>query len=120
RSWLERLADDHDNFRTAFDELEASGGRVGALERSADLWRFWQQRGHVLEGRERLERLLARAAAPGAPDVPATIRSRAEEAAGSLWYWSALERHTPRDYYQRALDFAVESGDPAREAWARY
>jgi tetratricopeptide (TPR) repeat protein len=74
----------------------------------------------VLEGRERLERLLEIAAAPSAPDVPAAIRSRAEEAAGSLWYWSALERRTPRDHYQRALEFAVESGDREREAWARY
>ena len=120
RSWLERLADDHDNLRAALDELEASGDLAGALELSADLWRFWQQRGHVLEGRDRLERLLANAASPSAPEVPAAIRSRAEEAAGSLWYWSALERRTPRDYYERALAFAVASGDRGREAWARY
>src|SRR6185295_12828894 len=120
RSWLERLADDHDNLRTALDELDASGDLPGALDLAADLWRFWQQRGHVLEGRERIGRLLAIAEAPGAPVVPAYIRSRAEEAAGSLWYWSATERSTPRGYYERAVAYALESGDRAREAWARY
>src|SRR6185437_13005220 len=93
---------------------------AGALELAADLWRFWQQRGHVLEGRGRLEHLLALASAPDAPRVPPYIRSRAEEAAGSLWYWSATERRTPRDYYERAVAFAVESGDRGREAWARH
>jgi predicted ATPase/class 3 adenylate cyclase len=120
RTWLEHLADDHDNLRATLDQLEASGDLAGALDVAADLWRFWQQRGHVLEGRERLIRLLALAAAPGAPDVPPGIRSRAEEATGSLWYWSSTERRAPRDYYERAVEYAVESGDRDREAWARY
>jgi predicted ATPase/class 3 adenylate cyclase len=120
RAWLERLADDHDNLRAALDELEASGDLAGALDLAADLWRFWQQRGHVREGRDRLEHLLAIIAAPGATAIPAGIRSRAEEATGSLWYWSSTERRTVRDYYERAVAYAVESGDRSREAWARY
>lgn len=120
RAWLERLADDHDNLRAALDELESSGDLAGALDLAADLWRFWQQRGHVLEGRERLEHLLSIVAAPGAQAIPPLVRSRAEEATGSLWYWSATERRTPRDYYERAVAFAIESGDRGREAWARY
>jgi hypothetical protein len=90
------------------------------LDLAADLWRFWQQRGHVREGRDRLEHLLAIIVAPGATAIPAGIRSRAEEATGSLWYWSATERRTTRDYYERAVAYAVESGDRGREAWARH
>src|SRR6185503_3702298 len=41
RAWLERLADDHDNLRTALDELDASGDLPGALDFAAELWRFW-------------------------------------------------------------------------------
>ena len=58
-SWLERLDAERDNLRAALtwatEEDEADVGlRIGAA-----LWRYWQLRGSDLEGRERLERLLA-------------------------------------------------------------
>jgi len=87
---------------------------------AADLWRFWQQRGHFVEGTERLGRLLDAAAAPGAPVVPAAVLSRAEEAAGSLWYWLSPDRRVARPFYERSLEHAIASGDRVREAWARY
>jgi predicted ATPase/class 3 adenylate cyclase len=120
RMWLDRLVEDHDNLRAALDELEAAGDLAGAMDLAADLWRFWQQRGHLLEGRERVDHLLELAAAPNAPDVPAAIRSRVEEAAGSIRYWTGPDRVTPRPFYERAVEYAVASGDRRREAWARY
>ena len=93
--WLDRLERDHDNFRAAVDWLEASGDSGGALRLTAALWRFWDLKGHLIEGRRQLERGLraderptaARAKAlSGAADMAltcgdvATGRLRAEEA----------------------------------------
>jgi predicted ATPase len=93
--WLDRLERDHDNFRAALDWLEASGDSGGALRLAAALWRFWDLKGHLIEGRRYLERALraderptaARAKAlSGAADMAltcgdvATGRLRAEEA----------------------------------------
>lgn len=61
-SWLARLEVDRENFRAALewclhqpDEIRA-GLRLGAILRD-----FWQARGHLQEGRNLLERVLARA-----------------------------------------------------------
>jgi non-specific serine/threonine protein kinase len=119
RASLERLANDHDNLRGALDELRDRGELAAALELAADLWRFWQLRGHLTEGRERLDELLAAAAAPGARVSPFVL-SRAEEAAGSVRYWLAPDRDIPRNFYERSLAHAIESGDQARIAWSKY
>ncbi len=56
--WLERLEREHDNFRAALDRLEASGDSETALRLAAALWRFWYLKGHLAEGRRRLESVL--------------------------------------------------------------
>jgi predicted ATPase len=93
--WLDRLEGELDNLRTALHELEASGETERALEMTGALSDFWESRGHVLEGRSRLERALrsderptaARAKALiGAAEMaalsgdPTTMELRAEEA----------------------------------------
>jgi tetratricopeptide (TPR) repeat protein len=56
--WLDRLEREHDNFRAALDRLEASGDNETALRLAAALWRFWYLKGHLAEGRRRLESVL--------------------------------------------------------------
>jgi predicted ATPase/class 3 adenylate cyclase len=121
RRWLDRLADDHDNLRAALDRLEATGRLEAALALAADLWRFWQLRGHIPEGRARVLRLLE-AAEAAAEAVPAAILSRAEEAAGSLAYWQRIGAGPGQvePHYRRSLELARASGDEDREAWALY
>jgi predicted ATPase/DNA-binding CsgD family transcriptional regulator len=78
-SWLERLADDHDNLRAA---LEAS--RSVDIERRLRLVlaldRFWTVRGHLGEGRQWMEEVLA--AAEGTAATP--LRAMVSNAAGGL------------------------------------
>jgi len=56
--WLDHLEREHDNFRAALDRLEASGDNETALRLAAALWRFWYLKGHLAEGRRRLESVL--------------------------------------------------------------
>ena len=56
--WLDRLEGEHDNLRAALSWAEGQGEAEIALRLGASLWRFWLVRGHMREGRQRLERLL--------------------------------------------------------------
>ncbi len=57
--WLERLDAELGNIRIALTWAVESGEADVGLRIGAALWRFWQLRGSVAEGREHLERLLA-------------------------------------------------------------
>ncbi len=85
-AWLERLESEHDNLRAALRWLElgggtadsgstggtqGAGGGVAALRLAAALWGFWLVRGHLREGRQHLERLLA-TVVPGVGESVAT------------------------------------------------
>ncbi len=58
--WLQRLDADHDNLRAAFDWTLAADRLDWALRLGLALFSFWQWRGHINEGRERLRALCAR------------------------------------------------------------
>jgi len=118
--WLDRIAAEQGNLRAAFDALLAMDLLSDALAMAADLWRFWQQRGHFQEGIERLDNLLAAAEQSGPPAISPFVVSRAEEAVGSLRYWLAPDRREAQRRYESSLAHAIESGDRDREAWARY
>jgi predicted ATPase len=77
---LERFALEHDNFRAGLEWLTETGDAEWGLRLGAALFRFWDSREYLTEGRDRLGKLLklARAAAP------TKVRSRALFAAGVL------------------------------------
>ena len=59
-AWLDDLETEHDNLRGALSwSLSQPSGATAALELAAGLWRFWEIRGYLLEGRQWLERVLA-------------------------------------------------------------
>ncbi len=58
--WLARLEREIDNLRTALDWCEARGYGEPATRLALALWWFWLVRGHVTEGRQRLDALIAR------------------------------------------------------------
>jgi len=105
RAWLERLARQPPHLRPALTWCLAAGDVAAGLRLAAALGRFWYEHGHVAEGLEWLERLLA---ADG--DVPATVRARALAQAGWLaWEQGAFERAGARlmeslELYRRLHD----------------
>ena len=46
---------EHDNLRAALTELEVRGESELLLRLTVSLFRFWYVRGHLIEGRRRLE-----------------------------------------------------------------
>ncbi len=56
--WLERFDVEHDNFRAALEWLTQSGNADWGMRLGAALFRFWEVREHLTEGRDRLTRLL--------------------------------------------------------------
>jgi len=115
RSWLTRLEREHDNLRAAFDFCAGSGRIVEALRLGAALWRFWQFRGHLREGLQRIGRVLDDPASRGYP----AEREAALEGAGGLSYWLG-ELATTTASYDEAVAIARASGDPLRISHALY
>ena len=115
KMWLDRLEVDHDNFRAAFDWAQSSGDVARALCLGAALWRFWQMRGHLREGRTRLDAILS---VPGVRDHPVE-RARALEAAGGIAHWQGDVPAEMR-FYDECLALARAGGDKKAIANALY
>ncbi|HSE48298.1 MAG TPA: tetratricopeptide repeat protein, partial [Terriglobales bacterium] len=58
-AWLARFDAEHRNFLAAIDYLVATGESDWGLRLGAALFRFWETREHLAEGRAQLARLLA-------------------------------------------------------------
>jgi hypothetical protein len=113
--WLDWLEAEHDNVRAilrwAVDEGEAEVGLrlVGAL------WRFWQLRGHLTEGRRWANEVLAMPSAAGRT----AVRAKALGAAGSLAYWQ-YDPPAVMDAYTESLQIWEEVGDARGIAMGTY
>jgi predicted ATPase/transcriptional regulator with XRE-family HTH domain len=57
--WMARLEQEHDNFRAALQACRDLGDSETGLRLAAALWRFWQTRGYLSEGREQLIAMLS-------------------------------------------------------------
>jgi predicted ATPase len=78
--WLERFASEHDNFRAALEWLTDTGDAEWGLRLGTALFRYWEIREYLAEGRDRLGRLLKLEGA----SAPTKLRMRALFAAGVL------------------------------------
>jgi predicted ATPase/class 3 adenylate cyclase len=115
KAWLDRLEREHDNLRAALAFLVSQGSTEQAMGLASALWRFWQMRGYLREGRERLESLLA---LPDSKAYPAT-RLKALEATGGTAYWQG-QIAASRPYYAESLELARQLGDRWATANAAY
>ena len=106
--WLDRMAPEQANLRSAMRWSIDAGEGVLALRLTAALWRFWQAFGQVAEGRQLAEEALAMPEAP----TSGSDRAWALAAAGSLAYWQA-DSATARRHYEAQIDIAEAAGDEA-------
>jgi tetratricopeptide (TPR) repeat protein len=78
--WLNRLESEHGNLRAALRWALDQGEDAIALRLGAALWRFWLVRGHLIEGRQWLENILAATD----PSVVPAVRAQALNAVGTF------------------------------------
>lgn len=107
--WLDQLQRELHNLRTALRwALDNDRIELG-MRLAAALWRFWQIRAHMSEGRQVLAELLE-----ADVEVEPAVRARALSAAGSLAYWQNDEEAIR--LYEASLELRRRLGDPAELA----
>ena len=82
--WLERVEHERHNLRTAMRWSLTVGEPEVGLRIAWAIWRFWQQRAELREGRAWLAELLAQPEAR----TDSTVRVHALSASGGLAYWA--------------------------------
>ncbi|HXA42986.1 MAG TPA: adenylate/guanylate cyclase domain-containing protein [Candidatus Solibacter sp.] len=113
--WLDRLEADQDNLRAALACFVGETDVAKAVRMVKALWRFWQMRGHIREGRERIDEVLAL----DFPESEQETLLSALDAAGGLTWWAG-DRDACRHYYERAVEVARSLNDKPLLAQALY
>ncbi len=114
RAWLDRLERENDNLRAALVWFTGRTEGEFAARLAFALWRFWQMRGYLHEGRERITAIIK---ILNGDNVGAC--ALAFETAGSLAYWQGDIKETHK-YYERALECRRELGNKNQVANALY
>ena len=109
--WLERLERDHDNLRAALDWCVESGEPEIGCSIAANMWLYWEARGHLTEGRRRLATLLE---ALGSHD---RVRAKALWVAGYLAL-GQTDAEAAGPLLQQSLELAAPVGDYESAAFA--
>lgn len=103
-AWLDRLEAKHEHLLAALNWFLDHGEAEQALRLSAALYPFWHSRGHVQEGREWLQKVLAVAGGS------ASIRAKALHRAGMLAF-RAGDAAAARPLLEESLKIGRQSGD---------
>ena len=109
KAWLDRLEADYDRVLATLDRAEPTDG----LWMANVLHRFWLDRGHVDEGRRRLDALLSDPANAN----PSSTRARALHSAGMLAFRQG-DNDTSRGLTAESLEVARAVSDRSAEASA--
>ncbi len=104
--WLDRFEVEHDNFRLALDYLIKTGDAEWGLRLGAALFRFWETREYLTEGRDALARLLAMEGAGTRPKLRARLLFAAAVLAGEQGDYNCA-----RQLFEESLDTCVELKD---------
>ncbi len=110
--WLQRLAVELDNLRTALGWAAHNADGAGLLSLATGLGRFWEVRGHLSEGR----RWLAAALETGPAQSPA-LRAKAHRWAGVLAQRQG-DHPAARQHLEAGLALSLDIGDPRGTASA--
>ncbi len=104
--WLDRFETEHDNFRMALDYLIRTGDAEWGLRLGAALFRFWETREHLKEGRDAIARLLAMTGTAVRPKLRARMLFAAAVLAGEQGDYARAQQ-----LFEESLDTCVELKD---------
>jgi tetratricopeptide (TPR) repeat protein len=104
--WLARFDREHDNFRAALEWLTETGDAEWGLRLGTALFRFWETREYLAEGRARLGKLLKMAGAAAATKARGRALFSAGVLAGGQGDYAAAE-----GLIRESLEIALELGD---------
>jgi predicted ATPase len=104
--WLDRFEVEHDNFRTALDYLIKTGDVGWALRLGTALFRFWETREHLTEGRNAISRLLALEGAVAHPKLRARLLFAAAVLAGEQGDYGSAQQ-----LFEDSLETCLELND---------
>jgi predicted ATPase/serine/threonine protein kinase len=104
--WLQRLTLEHDNFLAGLEWLTETGETEWGLRLGAALFRFWEMREYLTEGRDRLGKLLNLPGAAGSSKARARVLFAAGVLAGEQGDYASAEM-----LMNQSQDIAVRLGD---------
>ena len=104
--WLDRFETDHDNFRLALDYLIKTGDAEWGLRLGAALFRFWETREYLTEGRDAITRLLAMEGTAAHPKLRARLLFTAAILAGEQGDYTSA-----RQMFEDSLETCLELND---------
>jgi non-specific serine/threonine protein kinase len=107
RTWLDRLEEEHDNFRHALAWAASGGSGETALRLASALDRFWWMHGHWNEGRRQLEQILSSPAGSVRSEARAEALQGAAVLARRQGAQAVAERHL-----NESLAIRRELGNP--------
>jgi len=112
---LDTLQADRDNIYEAISAALLDAAAERAMSTAAGMWRFWQLRSHLDEGRRILQLLDDHAGR----DVTPAARGRCLLALGNIRYWQ-LAYDDALSCYEQALELFGAAGDLPAQAEASY
>ena len=111
--WLRRLDREHEDIRAALEWcLDQPGESRAGLRIASGLWRYWEIRGHLTEGRGWLERMLA-----AIGDDASALRADGLTGAANLAFMQGDFR-AASDFHAASLELHRELGDRQSVAYA--
>ncbi len=111
--WLRRLDDDHEDVRAALEWcLDQAGEARPGLRIAAGLWRYWEIRGHLSEGRAWLERMLE-----AVGEETSALRADALTGAANLAFMQG-DLRAAATLQSESLALQRQIGDPQGVAYA--
>src|SRR5579863_2856456 len=104
--WLDRYEAEHENFRLAIDYLIKTGDAEWGMRLGAALFRFWETREHLAEGRDAVTRLLSMEGAASRPKLRARLLF-----CGAVLAAAQGEYLSARPLFEESLETCVELND---------
>src|SRR5271165_3369652 len=104
--WLDRFEVEHDNFRVALDYLIKTGDADWGLRLGTALFRFWETREHLTEGRDAIGRVLALEGAAARPKLRARLLFAGAVLAGEQGDYGSAQQ-----MFENSLETCLELND---------